>query len=58
MYFCCVVGSVVKGNIETVRQGRAIVSVLTAKPDAAKMEEVFGCYDEKVEVSRKNALED
>ena len=35
-----------------------IVSVLTAKPDAAKMEEVFGCYDEKVEVSRKNALED
>lgn len=35
-----------------------VVSLITAKPDEKKMEEVFGCYDEKVEVSRKNALED
>ena len=35
-----------------------VVSLITAKPDSSIMDEVFGCYDEKVEVSRKNALED
>ena len=35
-----------------------VVSMITAKPDAEKMDAVFGCYDEKIEVSRKNALED
>ena len=35
-----------------------VVSLITAKPDDSKMHEIFGCYDEKVQVSRKNALED
>lgn len=35
-----------------------VVSLITAKPDDSKMDEIFGCYDEKVQVSRKNALED
>ena len=35
-----------------------VVSLITAKPDEAKMDDIFGCYDEKVQVSRKNALED
>ncbi len=34
------------------------VSLVTPGPDGTVMDEVFGCYDEKVEVSRKNALED
>ena len=34
------------------------VSLITAKPDEKKMDDIFGCYDEKIEVSRKNALED
>jgi len=35
-----------------------LVSLITPKPDGTIMDEVFGCYDEKVQVSRKNALED
>ena len=34
------------------------VSIITPKPNCTIMDEIFGCYDEKVEVSRKNALED
>ncbi|MBR4411270.1 MAG: sodium:solute symporter, partial [Firmicutes bacterium] len=34
------------------------VSMITPKPDSTIMDQIFGCYDEKVEVSRKNALED
>ena len=35
-----------------------LVSMMTTKPDGKIMDEIFDCYDEKVYVSRKNALED
>lgn len=35
-----------------------VVSLITAKPSESKMEEVFSCYEEKVLVSKRNALED
>ncbi|MBR6585499.1 MAG: sodium:solute symporter [Firmicutes bacterium] len=34
------------------------VSMITAKPSETRMEEVFSCYEEKVLVSKRNALED
>lgn len=34
------------------------VSLLSKKPDNKLMEEVFACYDEKVEVRKKHSLED
>ena len=35
-----------------------VVSILTSKPDAEKMENIFGCYEEKVTVPKRKALED
>lgn len=34
-----------------------VVSVITPKPDAKKMEELFSCYDEKVTITKKRSLE-
>ena len=33
------------------------VSVLTPKPDAQRMEELFSCYEEKVTITKKRSLE-
>ena len=35
-----------------------VVSAFTPKPDAAAVEDAFSCYNEKVTVSRRTALED
>ncbi len=35
-----------------------IVSLITAKPDNSSMEEIFKCYEEKVTVPKRKALED
>lgn len=34
-----------------------VVSLLTRKPDAKRTQEIFSCYEEKVEVTRKQSLE-
>lgn len=35
-----------------------VVSLLTPKPDRAKMDEIFACYEEKVTISRKRSLQE
>ena len=34
-----------------------VVSLVTPKPDQKKMEELFGCYEEKVTITKKRSLE-
>ena len=34
------------------------VSVVTPKPDKAKVDEIFMCYEEKVTISKKRSLEE